>query len=246
MKLTALVALFAALPVFAQDVHVFTSNGPRAAMEKIYPASEKTVGKKVSSEYNTTTALRKKAEAGDAFDVAVLTNDAIDGLIKSGKIAADSKMDFARAGVGVGYRKGSPKPDVSTDEALKKSLLAAKSITYNEVGASRAFIEQTFAKLGIADQMKAKTVLEPASGQSQIDVGQGKVELVLSLVPEIPPYENVLLAGAFPADLQNYITFSVGVSAKAGDPKAARALAKFIGDPARAGVLKANNLEPVR
>ncbi len=191
-------------------------------MEKIYAASEKSVGKKVVGEYNTTTALRKKAEAGDAFDVAVLTNDAIDALIKAGKIAADSKIDIAKAGVGVGYRKGSPKPDVSSAAALKKTLLAAKSVTYNEVGASRAFIEQVFAKLGIADQMKPKVVLEAASGQSQVDVGLGKVELVLSLVPEIPPYENVVLAGAFPADLQNYITFSVGVSAKASDPKAAR------------------------
>jgi molybdate transport system substrate-binding protein len=244
MTQTIALLLFATFAgsVNAADLHVLTSNGVKAATEELYPQSEKTTGAHVAAEYATTTALRKKAEEGGAFDAAILTSDAMDALIKAGKIVPDSRKLVGKAGIGVGYHTGNPKPDVHNADALKKTLLSAKSITYNEVGASKTYIEKMFVTLGVADQIKSKIILEKDSGKPQLDVGEGKAEIVLTLVPEILPYKGVELAGPLPEDLQNYITFEAGVSANTSQAQAAQKFVAFVASPSHKAFKKSKGL----
>jgi len=221
----------------AQTLKVLTSNGVKAATEELFP-------KNVVPQYDTTVSLRKKIEAGEAFDLAILTVEAIDALIKEGKLTAESRRDFARTGVGVGYHKGAKKPDISTPEAFKKTLLAAKSVTYNEVGASRQAIEKMLVTLGIADQVKAKAIIETESGRPQMDVGEGKAELVLTLIPEIPPYKNVELAGPVPESLQSDTTFAFAMPPGGKNAVAAKKVIEFFTSPAQAGKIREKGLEP--
>jgi molybdate transport system substrate-binding protein len=236
--------VIASLPVFllsAADpptLKVLTSNGVKAATGELFP-------KNVVPDYDTTVSLRKKIEAGASFDLAILTVEAIDALIKEGKLTAESRRNFARTGVGVGYHKGAKKPDISSPEAFKKTLLAAKSISYNEVGASRQAIEKMLATLGIADQVKAKAIIETESGRPQMDVGSGKAELVLTLIPEIPPYENVELAGSVPEPLQSYTSFAFAMPPGGKNAAEARKLIEFFTSPAQASKVRAKGLEPL-
>ena len=237
LLLGAPILLFLAASLSGQSLKVLTSNGVKAATEILF-------SKNVVAQYDTTVSLRKKIEAGEPFDVAILTVEAIDGLIQEGTILPSSRRDFARAGVGVGYQKGAKKPDLSSAEAFRQSLLDAKSITYNEAGASRQAIEKALSRLGIADAIKAKAIIETESGRPQMDVGEGKVELVLTLVPEIPIYENVELAGPFPQSLQTYTSFAIGISKDSKNFAKAAKLIEFLISPTHATMLKAKGLQP--
>ena len=126
-----------------------------------------------------------KIDAGEPFDVAILATANIDDLIKRGKIAADSRVEIGRAGIGIGIRAGAPKPDVSTPEAMKRTLLKAKSVTFNSTGATAALIYKMFDQLGISDDMKPKIVADPVSGSGQKRVADGKVDMILILIPEV-------------------------------------------------------------
>src|SRR5215813_12694039 len=119
------------------DLRVLASNGVKAAVEELKPQLEKASASTLSIDFSTTAALRERIEKGEAFDVAILTDDAVDALIKAGKISQAQRAKLARVGIGVGYRKGAPKPDVGTATGIKQSLLNAKSIAYTEAGASR-------------------------------------------------------------------------------------------------------------
>jgi molybdate transport system substrate-binding protein len=152
---------------------------------------------------------------------------------------------LAKSGVGVGIRKGAPKPDIRTSEAMKKTLLSAKSVTYAEDGASRTYVERMFQRMGIADVMKAKTALEQGSGRATGRVADGQTELVLTLASEILPVAGIELVGPLPSEHQQYVGFSAGVgAAAAGSNKdASMALIKFLASPAVAPVLKAKGME---
>jgi molybdate transport system substrate-binding protein len=231
--------------VFAQDapLRVMTSNGVKPAMVELFAQSEHATGRRITSEFNTSVALKTKIETEGAFDVAILSTSTLDDLIKQGKIAADSRIEVARAGIGLGYHKGAPKPDISTAEALKKTLLNAKSVTFADTGASRQSIEEMFVMLGIADQMKIKTMLGHDSGQPQMDVAAGKAELVLTLMPEMPPYKGVAVAGPLPAEFQVYTSFAAGISTSTKNKDAALALVKFVTGAQARAELKAKGLE---
>ena len=155
--------------------------------------------------------VKKQIENGEAFDVAILTSDVIDDLAKAAKIAAGTRTEIARCGIGIGVRAGAAKPDIKTTDALKKTLLAAKSITYAQDGASRNYILQMEDKLGIADAMKAKTILEQGSVRSNARVADRCAQMIMTLVSEILPAPGVQLVGPLPAELQHYVNFAVGI-----------------------------------
>ena len=233
----------ASLPLAAQ-VRVIASNGVKAVLEDLRPQMEQTLAQPVRMEFATSAVQAEKIEKGEAFDVAVLTSDLMDALTKAGKLAQTPKLSLSRAGVGVGVRKGAKKPDIRTPEAFKKTLLDAKSITYAGDGASRVTLEKAFDKMGIADAMKKKTMLEQGSTRSTAKVASGEAEMVLTLVSEILPAPGVELVGQIPAEFQTYVSFSAGVSAKPGNSPAAAALIKFLSGPAVGPVLKARGMEP--
>ncbi len=229
----------------AQDspLHVVASNGVRAVVEDLLPKAEAAIGRKLSVEYNSTTGLKQKIDAGQTFDVAILTSEGVDDLIKAGKLAARTRTDFARCGVGVGIRAGAPKPDIRTSKALKQTLLKAKSITYAEDGASRAYVNKMLDRYGITEEIGRKTAMEQGSTRATARVASGQSDIVLTLISEILPAPGVRLVGPFPADVQGYVTFTAGIGANSKDVKAGEALIRFLKSPSVAPTLKAKGME---
>jgi molybdate transport system substrate-binding protein len=231
-------------PAQGTELVVVVSDGMKPSVEELVPQTEHAIGRKLSVQYNSSKNIREKIQSGESFDVAILTTDIIDDLIKQGKIAAGSRTEIARTGMGVGVRAGAAKPDVSTPEALKRALVNAKSISFNPSGASAPHIYNIFEHLGIADSMKPKLMLDPEAGRPQMNVADGKADLVITLIPEIKFFKGVELAGPVPADLQSYISFGAGVASNTKNADAGKALIKFITSPAAAPVLKSKALEP--
>ena len=243
--IASVVAVFNATAARAADLRVLASNGVKAAVEQLKPQLEKASGSTLSIDFSTAAALRGRIEKGEAFDVAILTDDAIDALIKAGKISQAQRARLARVGIGVGYRKGAAKPDVSTAASIKQALLNAKSIAYTESGASRPGIDRMFDRLGIAGQMRTKSHLT-AAGAAPASVGKGESDLVLTLISEILPEPGVELAGPIPSEFQTYIGFSAAPSLKAAGSPAAATLIMFMKSPAAATTYKAKGMETAK
>jgi molybdate transport system substrate-binding protein len=243
----AFVFVVAASSAAAQNtpVRVLASNGIKAVIDELQPQAERVVGRPLAVEFDTSSAVMKRIEGGEAFDVAILTSDVIDDLAKVGKIAAGTRTEIARCGIGIGVRSGAAKPDIKTSDALRKTLLAAKSITYAQDGASRTYILQMEDKLGIADAMKSKTVLEKGSVGSNARVADGSAEMVLTLVSEILPAKGVELVGPLPPDVQHYVNFAAGIGATSRNADTGKVLAKFLSGPAIRPTLKAKGMESV-
>jgi molybdate transport system substrate-binding protein len=231
-------------PAQSTELLVVVSDGMKPSVEELVPQIEHAVGRKLTVQYNSSKNISDKIQAGETFDVAILATATIDDLIKQGKIAAGSRTEVARAGMGVGVRAGAAKPDVSTPEALKRALVSAKSISFNPSGASAPHIYNIFDHLGITDSMKPKLMLDPEAGRPQMNVADGKADLVITLIPEIKFFKGVELAGPVPADLQSYISFGAGVASNTKNADAGKALIKYITSPAAAPVLKSKALEP--
>ena len=225
-------------------VHVLVSNGVKAVIEDLQKQAEGAVKRPLAIEYGTSSVIKGQIENGSAFDVAILTSDVIDDLARAGKIDPGTRMEIARCGIGIGVRSGAPKPDIKTTDALKKTLLAAKSITYAQDGASRTYILQMFEKLGITEAMKPKTILEKGSVASNARVAEGSAEMILTLVSEILPAKGVQLVGPLPEPVQHYVVFTVGSSKSSKNIDAGKALAKFLSGPAVEGVLKVKGMQP--
>ena len=225
------------------SLRVYTSDGFKSALQALTAQIEHSTGRKIAPEFDSSKVLQQKIESGDTFDVAILSTTAIDALIKDGKVAGDTRTSLGRAGIGVGVRAGAPKPDISTPEAMKKTLLGAKSITFNPEGASSVHVNEMVQQMGIADKVRPKFMLTTVAGQPQRDVAAGKAEMVITLIPEITDFKGLDLAGPLPGELQSYVSFAAAVSAKPNDPEAAHALIKFLVSPTTAPRLKANGIE---
>jgi molybdate transport system substrate-binding protein len=244
---STLLALFAAaavLPAAAQTnpIHVLASNGVRAVILELKPECERTIGHPLVFQFGSTTDLLKKIDAGEPFDLAILTTEAINHLVKAGKVS--SKVEpIARCGVGVGIRAGTPKPDIATPAAMKAALLQAKFITYAEDGASRVFVEQMEQKFGIADQMKSKTVFAHGSVAAAANVVAGKADMLLTLQSEILPIQGMELVGPLPASVQAYIHFAAASAGSTPNAEAAKMIIRFLKSPAAAPVYKAKGME---
>jgi len=237
----ALLASYAAAQT--TPVHVIVSNGMREVVLELKPQCERAIGHPLELEFGTTTGLKQKIDGGEPFDVAILTSEAVEDLVKSGK-AAGSPARLARSGIGVGVHAGAPKPDIGTPDALKHTLLNAKFIAYAGDGASRVFIDRMIEKMGIAAEMKPKTMLTQGSVAAGEKVASSDGGLVLTLVSEILPMHGVTLAGAFPAELQNYVSFSAAAGAHAKNPESGNKLIAFLTGPGAAPVYKAKGMEP--
>ncbi len=225
-------------------VRVLVSNGLKAAIEELQPQCERAIGHPLAIQFNSTASVKKKIEAGEGFDVAMITTEAIDDLIKQGKMAGGSRADLGRSQLGIGIQAGAAKPDIRTPEALKRTLREAKSITYPQDGASRGFIEKMFESLGIAADVKPKIILAPGSGPATESVAAGKAALVITLFSEILPVHGVEILGPLPGEFHYDIRFGAAASASAKNAEAASALIAFVTGPKAAPIFKAKGLEP--
>ncbi|MEO8052862.1 MAG: substrate-binding domain-containing protein [Acidobacteriota bacterium] len=225
-------------------VRVLASNGVRAAVEELKPACERAVGRSLTIDYGSSAALKRRIEGGEAFDLAILTPETTAALVSAGRIANGTAVDLASIGIGFGIRAGSPKPDIATPEAMKQTLLKAKSISIVKEGASRAAIEQMFERLGIAEAIASKVKLESGTEVAGENVAQGRTEIEIVPLSEIPLVNGVQILGPLPGDLQHYLRFQAALSANAKDAGAATKAIQFLTSPAAAPVFKAKGMEP--
>jgi molybdate transport system substrate-binding protein len=239
------VALIAALAsaAAAAEIKVLCSNGLRAVVEELVPQFERKTGNKIVLKFEPSTAIQKRIEAGEAFDVAVMTTALVDQEIKAGRLAADSRTIVARSGLGLSVRAGSKKSDIASVDAFKKALLSAKSITYATQGASAAPFETLVAKLGIAAEVKPKYRLRDTASQVGEVVADGTVEIGVAPVSEILPVKGVELVGPFPADIQSYVVMTAALNVKGQERGAAKGFVDFLMAPANLPVIKAKGME---
>ena len=244
MRIRLLVAVLALFPlhVSAQTLTVLSSNAAKAAVTELAPQFEKATGQHLAISFANSADLKTRIDKGETFDVAILTSPLIDDLIKQGKLAASPRADIARAGAGVAFKKGAPKPDVSTPEALKRTLLAARSVAYVGQGATASIVRGVFDRFGIAAEMNAKTKLVLYAAEA---VAAGEAELGFTQIPEILPVAGAELAGPLPAELQVYTTFGTAVAAGSKQSAAAASFITFLTSPSAGAVYKTKGMESV-
>jgi len=240
---TAVAALLATVSVSAAEIKVLASNGVREALLELTPAFERETGNKLVITFGLAAALKRQIEAGEAFDLAILTSAGIEDLAKQGKVDATSRAAIARSGVGIGIKKGAPRPDIGTPDAFKRTLLSAKSITWAKEGQSGIYFAGLLERIGIADQIKPKAVVAPSGAVVGKLVAEGEVELGVILVNELMAAPGVEVLGPLPAELQNYTVFHAGVGVGSKDSSAAKALIKFLTTPAAGAVFKKKGQE---
>jgi molybdate transport system substrate-binding protein len=230
----------------AAEIKVLTAGAFKQVLLALLPAFEKATGHKVMVENATVGALTKRIEGGESFDLAVLTPAAVNALSEKGKFVAGSRTDLARVGVGVVVREGAPKPDISSVDAFKRALLAAKSVAYIDPaagGSSGIYVAGLLDKLGIAGEVKPKAKLIPGGAVAE-HIARGEAELGIHQISEIMPVKGVTLVGPLPAEIQNYTVYAAGLGANAKEPDAAKALLKTLSGPAAADVLKSKGMQP--
>jgi len=227
----------------AAEITVLSSNGVKTVLDELGPQFEKATQHKLVFRFAPAAELKGRIDKGEAFDVAILTTPLIDDLIKQGKVPAATRADIAKSGAGVAIKKGAPRPDISSADAFKRTLLAAKSIAYVGQGATGANVRKIFERLGITEEMKAKTKILSGVSASEA-VADGSAELGFTQISEVLGVAGAELAGPFPPELQVYTVFPAGVSAGAKDPAAAQSFIKFLTAPAAVPVIKAKGMEP--
>ena len=228
----------------AAEVKVMAGAAMSGAFGELIPQFERATGHKIVIQYGSTGTFKKQIEAGEAFDLAIFGSDGVDDLIKQGKIAGATRLDIARVGIGVAVREGAPKPDISSVDAFKRALLSVKSVTYSPEGAPAMHLAKVFDRLGIAEQVKAKTKPNPPDRVPQV-VAAGEVELAIIATPQIASAKGVQLVGLLPAELQNWFVNTAGLSTAAKQPEAAKALIKHFTTPEAAAAIKAKGMEPL-
>jgi molybdate transport system substrate-binding protein len=212
-------------------------------VEELAPQFEQATKHKVVITYGLAAALKRQIEAGEPFDVAVLTPPLIDDLIKQGKIAGDTRTVVARSGIGLFMRAGARKPDVRTTDALKRTLLEATSIAYAKEGASGVFFAGLVERLGLADGLKS-TLRPTATGEEVgASVARGDAQIGVLPLSEILPVHGVEVLGAFPADVQGYVVMVAGVGSGTTQRAAVNELIKFLMAPTALSVIKKRGME---
>jgi molybdate transport system substrate-binding protein len=251
MKLPSAVALgkfalvfFLAQPAMASaaDIKLLTGSGLRAVLEEIGPEFERSTKHKLAIEYSSTFGTKRKIEAGEAFDVAILgTPDVVDELVKQGKLVG--RTIIARSGMGVAVREGAPKPAIDSAEAFKRTLLNAKSVVYNADGVTAKRMAKVLERLGIAEEMKAKMKPQPGVDRVVQSVAAGEADLGFLVSSTILTTRGVQLAGLLPREFQEYVVYTAGVSPTSKDPKASKALIDFLAGERATPVMNAKGLE---
>jgi len=243
-KTIAVIAtMLATTSISAAEIKVLASNGVKEALNELAPAFERATGNKLVISFGLAAALKRQIEGGEAFDLAILPAAVLNDLAKQGKVDARARTAIARSGVGIGIKKGARRPDIRTAQALKRTLLAADSITWAKEGQSGIYFADLLERIGIAERMRPKIVLAASGVEVGKLVASGKVQLGVILVNELMAAPGVEVLGPLPPELQNYTVFHAGVGVGSKDSSAAKALIKFLTTPAAGAVFRAKGQE---
>jgi molybdate transport system substrate-binding protein len=236
----------AAATARAGEVKVMSTVALTPTLDELAPKYESSSGNKLSIVYSTIAELKKRIEAGETADVMILSRPALDSLQSQGKVAQGSIVNVGSSYVAVGIRAGAPKPDIGTPEKLKAALLAVKSISYADPakgGASGVHFAKVLDRLGIADQMKPKTVLVPGAEAGEL-VAKGQVEMAVAQASEIAAVPGAQVVGPLPGDFNSATVFAVGIGPTSKNPAAAKSLIELLTGPIGAAVLESKGMNP--
>ena len=237
--------IFAGKTASAAEVKLLSASALHPAIDALIPDFEKSSGHKVTVAYGTAGAVAEQLLKGEAADLVVSSVPTIDRLQAQGKVAGGDRGIVAKVGVGAFVRKGSVKPDISSADAFKRAMLAAKSIAYPDPaggGASGIYVASLLEKMGIATEMKPKTKLSTL-GTLYASVASGEIEIGFNQVSEILAQPAVELVGPLPPAIQNYTQFAPGIVTGSSQVDAAKALITFLYSPVAKSVLKAKGFE---
>ncbi|WP_440531777.1 substrate-binding domain-containing protein [Variovorax sp. YR566] len=231
------------------DIHVMTSGGFTAAYNDLRPEFERSSGRTVKTAYgasmgNADDSIPSRLARNEPADVVILARPALDALVAQGKVVPGSQVDLVRSAIGFAVRKGAPKPDISSVDALKRTLLAAPSIAYSASASGTYYETELLKKLGIEDQVKPKSrrILSERVGTV---VARGDAALGLQQVSELLPIAGIDYIGPLPAEVQQVTVFSAGVATASKQPDAARQLIRYLNSPAAAPTIAKTGLEPL-
>jgi molybdate transport system substrate-binding protein len=242
-------ALLLAGSANAAEVRVMISGGLTAAYKELVPEFERLTGNKVLTAYGpsmgtTVNAIPVRLERGEAADVLIMVGYALGDLVKQGKVVADSRVDLVKSPIGIAVKSGAPKPDISSVDAVKRALLATKSIAYSDSASGVYVSTEMFEKLGIADAMKDKARKIPATPVGEI-VARGDAEIGFQQISEMLPVSGIDIVGQLPPELQKITVFSAGIASVSREPDAGRALIKFLASPAASAAIIKSGMEPI-
>jgi molybdate transport system substrate-binding protein len=231
----------------AAEIKLMSSGGMKVMLVELATTFERATQHKVTAIYGAPGTIRDRVQGGELLDVLVLPTPGFDDLVKQGKIAADSRVILARSGMGVAVRAGAPKPDISTSEAFKRTLLAAKSVVYTDpaLGSpSGIHFAKVLERLGIADEMKAKSKLHDGTSFNAELVATGEAEIAIQQISEILPVQGAELLGPLPGDLQLTTVYATGIGTATKEQAAAKEFITLLTSPGAAAVIKAKGMDP--
>ena len=227
----------------AAELTLLVTNGTRAVVDELKPHFERATDHKLAIKYEGSPFLQKAIEGGEVFDVVLLTADSMDAIAKAGKIDTATRKTVARSGIGVAMRAGGLRPDISTAEAFQQAMLNAKSVAYVTVGASGRHFIAMCDRLGIGEQVKAKSKTKPSGNVAEF-VAAGEAELAVQQISELLSTAGVELVGPLPPELQLTTVFTVAIAAQSSAPDAAKAFMSFVTTPEATAVIKAKGMDP--
>ncbi|MGA7781684.1 MAG: substrate-binding domain-containing protein [Paraburkholderia sp.] len=233
----------------ADEVKVMISGGFASAYRELGPQYEESTGDTLVPVWGpaagtAANAIPVRLARGEWADVLIEVGYALDDQINAGKVVPDSKVDFARSPIGVAVREGAPKPDLSSVDALRRTLLAAKSIVYPDDAIGLYIRGELFRRLGIEGQVESKSRMIPAERVARV-VANGEAEIGFQQIVELLPVDGVTVAGSLPAEVQRYTVFSGGIVTNAKNPAGAEALIRFLSSPDAAPSIEGSGLEPL-
>jgi molybdate transport system substrate-binding protein len=250
LALGLVAALLLSSTADAAEIRVMISGGLSAAYNALVPEFEHATGNKVLTAYGpsmgtTVDAIPVRLERGEPADVLIMVGYALDDLIKQGKVLADSRVDLVKSPIGIAVKSGAPKPDISSADAVRRALLAAKSVAYSDSASGVYVSTEMFRKLGIADAMKDKTRKIPATPVAEI-VARGEAEIGFQQISEMLPIPGVDIVGQLPPELQKITVYSAGIASVSKEPDAGKALIKYLASPEARDAIVKSGMEPIK
>jgi molybdate transport system substrate-binding protein len=242
-------ALLASASCLAAEIKVMNSGGFSAAYKALAPEFEKATGHTLTTAWGpsmgeTPQAIPNRIDRGEPVDVVIVVGEALDGLVKRGKVVPGSRVDLARSNIAMAVRQGAAKPDISSMDSFKRTLLGAKSIAYSD-SASGVYLEKVlFPRMGLEQELKGKARMIPAEPVGLV-VGRGEAEIGFQQLSELMPQPGIEIVGLIPAEAQKVTVFAAGISATSQHPEAAKVLIDFLASRKAAAAVAQSGMEPV-
>ena len=234
----------------AEEIKVVTSGGFTAAYLQLVPQYESATHNKLATEFGpsmgtTHNAIPVRLGRGEAIDVVIMAGPALDALIQQGKVRAGSRVDLVQSKIGMAVKAGAARPDIGSVEALKRTLLNAKSIAYSDSASGVYLSTELFPQLGIWEQIKIKSKKIEADPVGGV-VATGEFEIGFQQISELKPVKGIDIVGELPPGAQRVTVFAAGIPSTAKHPDAAHALIQWLASPAAYEAIKSSGLEPAR